>query len=250
MAGFFIGAHYSLWNLSLELTSVAHSLLFLCSTPLIMITYSLLIGDKVKVLALIGIATGFTGMIIICFQGKNSEGSTWYGDLIALAGAFTTWFHYSIVESMMNKKPMAFLSVVYFVASAFCLVASIIHHIFISGFAGFHQITETFAYFYNFEGIYVAYLGIFVGFFGNGCFYYMLNHTNVLLVAIVINFEPLTGTIFAWFTGYQSEPSLLTWIGGSILFIGNLIATISGKLKTHEESKKITRESVISEIQA
>ena len=214
-----------------------------------MVAYSFLIGEKVKLLALIGIVTGFTGMIIICFQGENSEGTTWYGDLIALAGAVAIWFHFSIVETMMNKNPIAFLLIVHLVGAAFCLVASIIHHIFISGFAGFLQITETFAYFYDFEGIYVAYMGIFVGFLGNGCFYYMLNHTNVLLVAIIINFEPLTGTIFAWFAGYQSEPSLITWIGGSILFIGNLIATISGKLKTPEEPKKVTRESLMSDIQ-
>ena len=76
-----------------------------------------------------------------------------------------------------------------------------------------------------------------MGFIGNGCFYFMLQYTSPLVVTIVIFFEPITGSIFAWCFGYQAEPSIYTWVGGLIILIGNFIVGIFAKLKNVSPEK-------------
>ena len=234
LGGVLLGAHYGLWTLSLELTSVAHSLLFLCSTPLLIITYALLTRQEVKTLELVGTITGFVGMVVIIMQGKNQEGTTWYGDLVALAGNFAIWMHYNISERLMQHRPILYLFVLHVIGAVFCVAVSVLNSVVMEGNEGFSKITETFWYLYDIQGLYVVYLGVVVGFIGNGCFYYMLRHTTPFVLTIIISFEPLTGSIFAWVCKFQSEPTLITWIGGSIMFIGNSIATLASKMKNQD----------------
>lgn len=244
ISGVFLGAHYCLWTLSLVLTSVAHSLLFLCSTPLLIIAYHIVTRKDVKRTEIIGVVISFIGMIIITMQKKNTEGSTWYGDLLALFGAAAIWLHFVVAERFLPYKPLMFLFATNGAAAVFCMLASVLNAVVLDGLSGLGKFSETFGYFYEWQGLYAVYIGVVVGFIGNGCLYVILFHTSPFVVSLIVNFEPLTGTIFAWLCGFQSEPTMLTWIGGSIMFIGNSLATLTSKLKTKSENPDPSLNSV------
>ena len=230
-SGLTLGIHYSTWMLSLDLTSVAHSLLFLCSTPLLMVYYYMARRKPIQKSEMIGVLVGCAGMIIICIEKNNPEGATVLGDMMALLGSAAIGMHYLLSENLTNEGGIYYLMIINGAAAVTCLICSLINALAIYGPAGFEVIFEFFGWLYTFDGLYAAYLGIFVGLFGNGCFYFMLLYTSPFVVAIVIFFEPITGSIFAWWFGYQAEPSIYTWIGGLIILIGNFIVGIFAKLK-------------------
>lgn len=239
ISGIFQGSHFCLWTLSLELTSVAHSLLFLCSTPLLIVAYHLITCKPIRKLEIVGVLIGFSGMIIICLGGENSEGSTIEGDLIALAGSFAIWFHFAITEKLLSDQPFMCLFIIHLSSAIFCFFVSLIYSICIYGASGFSVGGQIVAYLYNIQGLYAIYLGVVVGFIGNGSLYYVLKHTSPLVLTVIVFFEPVFGSIFAWICGFQREPSMFTWIGGSVIFVGNSIVSIFTKLKPERKDNEI-----------
>ena len=237
LSGLILGINYSAWMLSLDLTSVAHSLLFLTSTPLLMVLYYMARRKPIQKSEMIGTLVGCAGMVIICIEKNSPEGATLLGDMMALIGSAAIGMHFILSENLTNEGGAYYIMIINAVAAVTCLFFSLINALAIYGAAGFEVILEFFAWLYTFDGLYAAYLGIFVGFIGNGCFYFMLQYTSPLVVTIVIFFEPITGSIFAWCFGYQAEPSIYTWVGGLIILIGNFIVGIFAKLKNVSPEK-------------
>lgn len=126
-------------------------------------------------------------------------------------------------EQSMNEKPLMYLFCIHLVAFLFCALTAV--------FYDPESFFDLFSFFYQIDGAFAAYLGIVCGFVGNGAFYYLLRYADSLVVSVVINFEPISGTFFAWVFGLQSEMNIYTWIGGGIVIAGNLIVTISSNLK-------------------
>lgn len=239
LAGVFLGAHFCLWTVSLALTSVAHSLLFLCSTPLLIVVYSVIAKKDIKNIQIYSVIVGFIGMVTITLgTSENHEGATWYGDLIAFLGSVMIWLNYILSEKLMETKSLLSLCVMHGAAAFFCFFGAAFEDVAKNGITSVQEIQYAAGYLYNKQGIYGVYLGIVVGFMGNGCLYYILKYTNPLVTSTIINFEPLVGTIFAWIFGFQSAPSLLTWIGGTLIFTSNLVVTVSSKLKNPDEKLK------------
>lgn len=247
-SGLTLGIHYSAWMLSLDLTSVAHSLLFLCSTPILMVLYYLARRKPLKKSEIIGVIVGCAGMIIICIEKNSPEGATVLGDMMALIGSAAIGMHFVLSENLTNEGGFYYLTIINAVAAVTCLFCSLINALSINGASGFEVLLEFFSWLYTFDGLYAAYLGIFVGFIGNGCFYFMLQYTSALVVTIVLFFEPITGSIVAWCFGYQAEPSVYTWVGGLIILIGNFIVGVFAKLKNLSQDKVEEEDSNDGEI--
>ena len=119
-----------------------------------------------------------------------------------------------------------YLFSIHFIATIFCTSLSLIIEPDSRG--------EIVAYFYTFDGLYAFYLGIVCGFIGNGAFYYLLQHVNPLILSVIINFDPITGTLFVWLFNFQKVITLSTILGGLIVIIGNTIVTVSTSLKKNE----------------
>lgn len=224
VSGISLGSYFCLWNISLDLTSVAHSLIFLYSCPILLVIYYLLVCKKLRVLEIIGVVFAALGMFVMCYFVENNEGTTWYGDLVALGGALVLGVNLVVSESLMTQKPLMYLFCIHLVAAVFCALLGVA--------VAPGSFKELFGYFYTLDGVYAAYLGIVCGFIGNGAIYYLLQHIDPLIVSVILNFEPFTGSLFAWCFSLQGNPSTSTWIGGSIVIIGNFLATISSKIKT------------------
>lgn len=230
IAGFSIGAHFSLWNVSMQFTSIAHSLVFLYSCPVLLVLYYMMRCQKLKVLQITGALIGFVGMFIMCFLSSSDEGTTWYGDLIALSGAVALAVNLIISENLMLEGPLFYLFCIHITAAIFCLIISISVYP--------TSIASIFGYLYTLEGAYALYLGVVCGFIGNGALYFLLKYVSPFVLSVIINFDPVVGSFFAWIFGFQSDPNKFTFIGGSLVLLGNFVATASLHMKKKNEEQK------------
>lgn len=247
LSGSLMGAHYCLWVLSLDLTSVAHSLLFVCSTPLLMIIYFFATKKPVKKSEILGVLVSLAGMIVICVEKNSPEGATVLGDIVALIGAAAIGMSFIVSEDLVAKGGVGYLCVMNAFAALFCIFVSLVNHLINEGAEGFAAIGEVVQWCYTEQGLYAVYLGVFVGFIGNGCLYFVLKQTSPLIVVVILFFEPPLGSLVAWIFGFQKEPSVFTWVGGFIILIGNFIVAVFAKLKNEQTASKVQDEEVKDE---
>ena len=110
ISGVALAAYFSLWTLSLEITSLVRSLLFLSSTLLLIVIQRIIFRPEISLIELIGLIVGFLGIIILYHQDIVIRGRpAWYGDLTAFGGAFAFLIHIKISEHFVAKNASAFL---------------------------------------------------------------------------------------------------------------------------------------------
>lgn len=217
-AGFCLGLHFTLWTLSLNMTSMAHSLLFVCSGPVVLVLGTVAMMKKVRRSDAVGVTIGMGGMVLVSMDYAKSN-STWYGDLIALAACVCALVYLLIGKKALNthKFPLwSYLIVVNAFASVFSLVLSGI----------LYKDWRYFDWMNGEEAVYTIYLGLAPGFFGHTTINYLTKHLRPVIITAFVNLEPLFGSFIGWFMGYQGIPGYYTWLGGVVMIIGNLIITV------------------------
>ena len=222
-SGLSIGGHFVLWNISMEYTSVAHSLVFLYSCPILLVLFYLTIKKSPSKLQISGSLIGFSGLSLMCFMSNSSEGTTWYGDLISLLGALVLCINLVLSEKPMAEFPLCYLFLIHLISAIFCTVLSVSLES--------QDRTSLISFLYEFQGIYAVYLGVVCGFIGNGAFYMLLKRVDPFVVSVIINFDPVVGSFFAWLFGFLTTPGTFTFVGGGLVVVGNLIATKGKKVK-------------------
>ena len=88
-SGFALAAHFGTWVTSLDHTSLAHSLLFVTSHPIIIVIGIAIFVRRPRRLEVIGALIGLLGASITLLDAKSDGEVTLYGDLLAFAGAIT-----------------------------------------------------------------------------------------------------------------------------------------------------------------
>lgn len=227
LAGLCYGTSFILWNISLNTTSMAHSLLFTCSEPVLIVVGSLLLLKKVSKADIIGVFLGLVGMIFISLD-LSSSNSTWYGDLIALFTCGGVLVYILIGKRALGTLKLPFWSyviIVNAVASMFCLIASGVLY---SDWSFFGWMTAD-------KAVYALLLGLGPGFFGQTTVNYLTKVLRPVVITAFMNFEPLIGSFIGWFVGFQGIPGYFTWIGGIIMVIGNFVITV---FEAKEQEKK------------
>lgn len=103
LGGLVIAGDFCLWAWSLQLTSMAHSLLFLCTPPVLLVPISFIMKEKVNKFEIIGVAIGVVGLVLIVLDTDGSN-STWYGDLMAFGAAICITLYMLIGRVMIKGK--------------------------------------------------------------------------------------------------------------------------------------------------
>ena len=88
-SGVALAAHFGTWVTSLDHTSLAHSLLFVTSHPIIIVIGTALLVRRPHKLETIGALIGLLGAAITLLDAKNDGDVTLWGDMLAFAGAVT-----------------------------------------------------------------------------------------------------------------------------------------------------------------
>ena len=217
-AGFFLGMDFVLWTLSLTMTSIAHSMLFLCSEPVVLVVGSLALMKKVRRTDVIGVMLGMVGMVLVSLDYSNSN-SDWKGDMIAFAGCLSTLFYILIGKKALSSYKFPLWSYLIIVNTFAYLYSLVVSGFFYKDWGYFNWMTQE-------RAGYALFLALVPGFFGHTTVNYLTKSLRPVIITAFVNLEPLFGSFIGWFMGYQGIPGYYTWLGGVVMIIGNLIIIV------------------------
>ena len=185
-AGLLLAAHFATWIASLEHTSVARSVLFVCTSPIWVALIEFLIGRGVPARAtLLALVLAVSGAAIVS-GGGQVDGTAFRGDLLALAGGVAMAGYFLLSREAQTGLPFrAYLGTAYGVAAAALWIA-----VWAAGVqaAGYEART-----WWALGGM--AAVSQLVGHTG---YNWSLRHLPPLFVAVVSVGEPVLASVLAW----------------------------------------------------
>ena len=218
-SGVALAAHFGTWVTSLDHTSLAHSLLFVTSHPIIIVIGTAIFVRKPRKLETIGALVGLVGAGITLLDAKNSGDVTLWGDFLAFAGAITVVGYIVAGRILREWMPVFVYAVpVTLLAGLLLIPVSILMGESTSALGWIDS--DLLGWF-----ILLAFLAGIVGHTGlNAC----LRWLPPLTISFAVTLEPIIGALIGWLFFSEDIPEKWTWLGGLILIIGIMLVIKGG----------------------
>lgn len=215
IAGVFLAAHFATWITSLELTTVAASVLLVCSSPAFVALLAWwLLGERLRSVAWWGIVLTVIGAGFVV--GGDLSGSEFEGNLLAIAGAITVGVY--MLAGQVSRRELGILEysvVTYGVAGVILVILCAVMGVALWGYDA-----QT----------WWALVALLIGpqLLGHTVLNYVLKDLGATVVAVAIMAEPLIAAILAYIL-FGQIPSLLIYPGGAAILAGIYIVSTRGK---------------------
>ena len=228
-SGFALAAHFGTWVTSLDHTSLAHSLLFVTSHPIIIVIGIAIFVRRPRRLEVIGALIGLLGASITLLDAKSDGEVTLYGDLLAFAGAITEVGYIVAgrilrewMPVLLNAVPVTLLTSIILIPISYMVGED-------TSALGWIN-SELLGWF-----ILLAFLAGIVGHTGlNAC----LRWLQPLTISFAVTLEPIIGAFIGWLIFDGSIPQQWTWIGGILLITGIMMVIKGGEMDGLDTSDK------------
>ena len=218
-SGLALAAHFGTWVTSLDHTSLAHSLLFVTSHPIIIVAGTALLVRRPHRLETIGALVGLLGAGITLLDAGNDGEVTLWGDMLAFAGAITVVGYIVAGRILREWMPVFVYAVPVTLIGGILLIPFSIIMGEETAALGWIE-SDLLSWF-----ILLAFLAGIVGHTGlNAC----LRWLPPLTISFAVTLEPIIGAFIGWFFFSEGVPGKWTWIGGSILILGILFVIKGG----------------------
>ena len=218
-SGLALAAHFGTWVSSLDHTSLAHSLLFVTSHPIIIVIGTAILVRKPHRLETTGALIGLLGAGITLLDAANDGDVTLLGDMLAFAGAITVVGYIVAGRILREWMPVFVYAVPVTLIGAILLIPFSI--VMGEGTAALGWIESDLLSWF----ILLAFLAGIVGHTGlNAC----LRWLPPLTISFAVTLEPIIGAFIGWFFFSEGVPGKWTWVGGSILILGILFVIKGG----------------------
>ena len=217
-SGAALGVHFALWIPSLDYTSVAASVVLVCTVPVFVALFGYLaLGEKTSMLSLAGIFVAIAGSALIASDGSVGSAAL-FGNALAVGGAIAVAVHLVIGRSSRTGGVgvLPYSVVVYSAAAVVLLPLALLTDSALWGYSG-----ETWFWL----------LAITLGpqILGHTVLNWALAYVEAAIVSGAILAEPVVATVLAWL--FLSEtPALPTVIGGVVVLTG-LYLLLRGRRK-------------------
>jgi drug/metabolite transporter (DMT)-like permease len=217
LAGLALAAHFGLWTASLNYTSVASSVVFVCTHPvLVALAEWVWLRQKPRRVAWIGISATLVGGLIIGGNDLQLAGDALFGDGLALGGAFALAGY--LLIGRRSRRDLGFLSYS-LVVFATCWLA-----LFLAALASG---TSPLVFEAGDLPLFLA-LGLVSTIGGHAVFNWALRHLPASAVAVSFFAEPVGSALLAWLILAEPPPAA-TLVGSGIILVGIYLAvTASG----------------------
>lgn len=207
-SGVALGAHFGFWVSSLDYTTVAASVVLVCSQPVfVAILAYLIFGERTSPLSFLGILIALGGTMIIASEGSVGS-ATLLGNALALIGAITVAAYVLIGRSLRTTGVgvLPYSIVVYASASATLLPTALFAGVPLWGYSG-----ETWFW------LWVITLGPQI--LGHTVFNWALKYVDASMISGTILAEPVVSAALAWLV-LSEKPGLATILGGVVVLVG------------------------------
>ena len=215
-SGVFLGAHFALWLLSLQMTTVASSVTLVTMSPIFVALGAWwFLGERTHRRTWIGMGITIAGALIIGI-GDAAEISLGAravaGDALAFGGALAVTGYLLLGRLARRDVPASVYSAVVYGWAALLLLGACLA----TGtpLLGFSATT------------WLAILGLVVGpqLLGHTVFNTLLSTVTPTIVSIVVLAEPVGATLLAWLL-LAELPAVLFWVGAPLVLVGVFVAT-------------------------
>lgn len=210
LGGVFLGAHLTVWFLSLELTSVASSTVLVTSHPLFVgLLSALWLREPPGRREWLGIALAVAGAVTVGWGDFRGGADPLAGDLLAVTGAVLTALYFVVGRRLRSRLGVwSYVVPVYaaaaLVTGAFALAAGL-------PMSGWDAPTWG----------YLAALAVGPMLLGHTSFNWALEHVRAYVVSVVVLLEPLGATLIAiWVLGRSEVPGWHALAGGVAVLVG------------------------------
>ena len=218
-SGLALAAHFGTWVTSLDHTSLAHSLLFVTSHPIIIVAGTALLVRKPHRLETAGALIGLVGAGITLLDAKNSGEVTLWGDFLAFAGAITVVGYIVAGRILREWMPVFVYAVPVTLLGGILLIPISILMGESTPALGWVD-SDLLGWF-----ILLSFLAGIVGHTGlNAC----LRWVPPLTISFAVTLEPIIGAFIGWFFFSEGIPQKWTWLGGLILIFGIMLVIKGG----------------------
>ena len=228
-SGIALAAHFGTWVTSLDHTSLAHSLLFVTSHPIIIVIGTAIFVRKPHSLETAGALVGLIGAGITLLDAKDSGDVTLWGDFLAFAGAITVVGYIVAGRILREWMPVFVYAVPVTLLGGILLIPFSILMGESTSAIGWVE-SDLLGWF-----ILLAFLAGIVGHTGlNAC----LRWLKPLTVSFAVTLEPIIGAFIGWFFFDEDIPQKWTWLGGLILIFGIMLVIKGGAEHGMDSSDK------------
>ncbi|MBV9455565.1 MAG: EamA family transporter [Rubrobacter sp.] len=137
-SGIALGAHFGFWISSLDYTSVAVSVVLVCTQPVfVAILAYLVFGERTSPLSFFGILAAFAGTVVIASNGSVGS-ATFFGNALAVFGASAVAAYVLIGRSLRTAGVgiLPYLIVFYASAAITLMPVALYGGVSLSGYSG------------------------------------------------------------------------------------------------------------------
>ncbi|MDQ4126169.1 MAG: DMT family transporter, partial [Actinomycetota bacterium] len=206
VAGVFLALHFATWMTSVNLTTVAASVLLVSTTPVFVAIAALFVyKERLPAIAWVGILLGTAGAAVV--GGGSLEGSSLDGNALAVAGAATAGGYVMAGEAARRTLGILEYAVVtYSVAGVILLAVCLFAGVDLGGYPA---------------GTWWAIAGLVVGpqLLGHTVINLVLSDIDATTVSVTIMAEPVIATALA-FLLFDEVPTWLLYPGGAAILAG------------------------------
>lgn len=217
-AGALLALHFATWIASLGHTTIARSVLFVCTSPVWVALLQFLAGRGLPsrtTLAALALSVAGAGVVS---GGSGGEGA-WFGDALALAGGLAMAGYFLLSRTSQATLPFrSYLAVAYGAAAALLWIAVL---------ATGTQATGFDARTWWALGAMAAVSQL----IGHSGYNWSLRHLNPLFVAVVSVGEPVLASILGWWLLGEAVDGR-TALGGALVLAGIALATLAARPRT------------------
>ena len=252
LCGASLGVHFGAWVWSISHTSLAHSLLWVSMSPIVVnvsswISYLLNYSTspptfKETAGTIIGLLGGILmlGDVVFATSSHSTDEvqPTFIGDFVAFIGAVAMAVYLSIGSKVRTWCPIWLYS--FPVTGVAVITTALFSLIFESSSVFCLSNACTFGFLHPSSLLLSAYLGGGAGVGGHTLINYLLQYLSPTLVATSLLMEPLIGGLLGAALSVQSNPGPFTWCGGVILVLG-LVMVILGEKEASSGLKFVER---------
>ncbi len=226
-SGVFLALHFATWISSLEYTSVASSVVFVSTGPLwVALLSPILLKEHLAKTAIVGLGLSLLGGTIIGLTDACTwngglacpalqdvlQGRAMFGNLLALAGAWTVT-GYLIIGRKMRAK-ISLIPYIFMVYGFAALVLIVI--MFAAGDSPFGYTPKTYGW--------IFLLAALPQLIGHSTYNWALKYLPAALVAVTTLGEPIGSAILAFFI-LSETPAFATLLGGVFILAGIYLAS-------------------------
>lgn len=213
IAGAFLAVHFATWITSIELTSIAASVLLVSTAPVfVAIVTHFFLGERVGRKGWIGILIAIAGTLLIA--GGDFGGSSLEGNILALIGGATAGYYFLFGQIARRKIGIVEYAVIAYTTSAILLLFVIVPRgVEISGFEA---------------KTWLAIAGLVIGsqLLGHTMINLVLSDIDATTVSVAIMAEPIIATILAALL-FSEIPSSLIYPGGIAILAGIYLVSVA-----------------------